>query len=187
MNVYDFDGTIYAGDSSIDFWRFCLRRHPAVLKTCPKLFLKGVQYKLLGGKLEDFKSAFFSFLPVIPNLEAEVTAFWDRHQEKISKWYLDQRRSDDVVISASPVFLLSPICKQLGIEPPIATEIDPTAGKLKGENCKGGEKVRRFLAQYPNAEIQKFYSDSRTDAPLAALAQEAFLVQRNTLQLWTDL
>lgn len=31
IDVYDFDGTIYDGDSTVDFTRFCLRRHPGVL------------------------------------------------------------------------------------------------------------------------------------------------------------
>lgn len=26
MNVYDFDGTVYAGDSTVDFYFFCLRK-----------------------------------------------------------------------------------------------------------------------------------------------------------------
>ncbi len=32
MNVYDFDKTIYAGDSSIDFTLFCYKRYPNLLK-----------------------------------------------------------------------------------------------------------------------------------------------------------
>lgn len=32
MNVYDFDKTIYAGDSTIDFYLFCLKRQPAILQ-----------------------------------------------------------------------------------------------------------------------------------------------------------
>ena len=35
IDVYDFDGTIYDGDSTVDFTRFCLRRHPAVLAGLP--------------------------------------------------------------------------------------------------------------------------------------------------------
>ena len=31
MNVYDFDGTIYDGDSSIDFYLFCIKRKPSIL------------------------------------------------------------------------------------------------------------------------------------------------------------
>lgn len=37
IDVYDFDGTIYDGDSTVDFTRFCLRRHPGVLAGLPKL------------------------------------------------------------------------------------------------------------------------------------------------------
>ena len=27
MNIYDFDGTIYDGDSSIDFFKYSLKKH----------------------------------------------------------------------------------------------------------------------------------------------------------------
>ena len=37
IDVYDFDGTIYDGDSTVDFTRFCLRRHPAVLAGLPRV------------------------------------------------------------------------------------------------------------------------------------------------------
>lgn len=30
MNVYDFDGTIYNGDSTVDFYLYCLREHPGL-------------------------------------------------------------------------------------------------------------------------------------------------------------
>ena len=29
MNIYDFDGTLYAGDSTMDFLKFSLKKHPA--------------------------------------------------------------------------------------------------------------------------------------------------------------
>ena len=29
MNVYDFDGTIYDGDSTFDFYKYCMKKHPA--------------------------------------------------------------------------------------------------------------------------------------------------------------
>ena len=35
MNVYDFDGTIYDGDSTLDFWYFCLKKHPQILLYLP--------------------------------------------------------------------------------------------------------------------------------------------------------
>ena len=30
MNVYDFDKTIYYGDSTADFYLFCLKRHKKI-------------------------------------------------------------------------------------------------------------------------------------------------------------
>ena len=35
IDVYDFDGTIYDGDSTVDLVLFCLRRHPALLTGLP--------------------------------------------------------------------------------------------------------------------------------------------------------
>ena len=43
MNVYDFDKTIYYGDSTADFYLFCLKRHKKILTLAPSLlgaFLK---------------------------------------------------------------------------------------------------------------------------------------------------
>ena len=36
MNVYDFDKTIYRGDSTKDFYFFLLRRHPVLIRYLPK-------------------------------------------------------------------------------------------------------------------------------------------------------
>ena len=35
IDVYDFDGTLYDGDSTADYVLFCLRRHPALLLSLP--------------------------------------------------------------------------------------------------------------------------------------------------------
>ena len=87
-------------------------------------------------------------------------------------------------MSASPEFLLEPICKKLKIQPPIATRVDIYSGTIQGENCKGKEKVHRFRERYPETIICKFYSDSKTDAPLADIAQEAFLVKTDDVYPW---
>ena len=39
INVYDFDKTIYDGDSTIDFWIFCLKRNKTILLNIPKIVL----------------------------------------------------------------------------------------------------------------------------------------------------
>ena len=35
MNVYDFDGTIYKGDSSLDFFKFFIKKDPKILAFTP--------------------------------------------------------------------------------------------------------------------------------------------------------
>ena len=42
MNVYDFDKTIYRGDSTVDFWRHCLRRYPGAARALPGTLAKAL-------------------------------------------------------------------------------------------------------------------------------------------------
>lgn len=186
MNVYDFDGTIYDGDSTVDFYRYCLRKHPGLISCVPRQMWSLLQYMMGRIDTTEFKECFFCFLPKIPFVNKQAEEFWDVRQEKIKTWYLAQKQSDDLIVSASPSFLLAPICKRLGLRPPIATEIDPVTGKIKGLNCKGNEKWRRFLEICCPEEIESFYSDSLSDAPLARNAKNAFLVKRNSIQEWRN-
>ncbi len=184
MNVYDFDKTIYDGDSTIDFYLYCLRKRPKIL-CCAFRQCRGILlHKMHKIDTTAMKEQFFSFLLKLDNPNALVDAFWQKKQKKIKQWYLQRKDASDVVISASPAFLLLPICEKLAITEPIATQMDIATGSIQGSNCKGEEKVRRFYARYPNAIMQQFYSDSKTDTPLANLAQTAFLVQGNTLLPW---
>ena len=185
VNVYDFDDTIYRGDSTIDFWKFCARRHPKVLLSLPWVGVSFCKY-LFGrcGKTA-FKEVFFSFLRFVPDVEAEVSAFWNEHESKIQLWYLSQKHDSDVIISASPEFLLKPAAERLGVSL-IASRVDETSGRFSGENCKGEEKVRRFATEYPGVEIGKFYSDSLSDTPLAKLAHEAYIVSGDAFILWNE-
>lgn len=184
MNVYDFDKTIYAGDSSVDLYLFCLRKQPGIWRCTFRQAWGFFLYAL--GRLDKtaLKERFFSFLPQLKDTGALLDEFWAVHEKKLQPWYLRQKAETDVVISASPDFLLTPICARLGIQPPIATQMDPASGKITGQNCKGQEKVRRFFARYPAGEIERFYSDSLTDTPLADMAREALLVRGTTLEPW---
>lgn len=184
MNVYDFDGTIYRGDSTVDFYLFCIKKHPLLLRF---LFRQGLGFLLYRfkkiGKTQ-MKEYFFSFLKGVREPELLVRQFWMEHGQKMERWYLKQKREDDLVISASPFFLLSPICEEIGIGHLIASDVDIRTGKFKGENCRGEEKVRRFLQEFPGGKIQRFYSDSHSDAPLAQMAEQAFLVRNGQLKKW---
>lgn len=184
MNVYDFDKTIYRGDSTKDFYFFLLCRHPGLIRYLPNQIMGFLRH--LSGKYTktEWKEAFFSFLAGVPDCGCEVVQFWDRKERKIAAWYRKQKQSDDVVVSASPEFLLAEICRRLEILPPVASVVNPKTGRFTGENCRGKEKVRRFYERFPNGKIAGFWSDSPSDLPMAALAAHAYLVKKNKITPW---
>lgn len=185
LNIYDFDGTIYDGDSSIDFYRFCFVRSPfSVLRCLPGFAAAAVKYKLGHNTKTEMKSAFFAFVSGFEDISDVVSAFWAKHMNKIEPWYLQQQRPDDLIISASPDFLLAEICHLLGIQNLIASHADPHTGRYLEENCYGPHKVTLFQGKFPGAEVDAFYSDSSSDAPMAALAKESYLVQKGTVTRW---
>ena len=184
MNAYDFDKTIFYPDSSYCFVKFCLLHYPrAVLKALPGSALTGLQVLRKQADTKELKEQLFSFLPWIDDVGRVVAEFWDAHRGNLQPWYLAQKRADDVIISASPEFLLRPICDELGVSL-IATRMDPYTGKIHGLNCHDEEKVRRFRERFPGLRPQNFYSDSQADAPMAALAERAFLVADGGPILW---
>lgn len=184
MNAYDFDKTIYDGDSTADFYLFSLKRHPKILLLSPSLLASVTRYYAFKrGTKTQFKEVMYRFLRYC-DTERDVKDFWDKNQAKIKRFYLEQQKKDDVIISASPEFLLQPICKRLGISHLIASRVDPETGIYSGENCHGKEKVRRFRELFPDAQIEEFYSDSHSDDPLAEIAQKAFIVKGEQLSEW---
>lgn len=185
MNVYDFDDTILWGDSTVKFFKYCMLRYPRCWLSLPATGVAGVRYKLGKMSLTDFKSVMFGFIKGVPDLDKAVRRFWLKHQQDIKAWYLNRRKPDDVVVSASPEFLLHPICKKLGVAL-IATKVDTKTGKIQGLNCKSEEKVPRFRALYPDAVVEEFYSDSLSDTPLARIAEKAWLIDGEELTPWHE-
>lgn len=186
MNVYDFDKTIFYPDSSVTFYRYCLRRYPRIL--LPSM-LKGLwafaRMALHLGTLKQAKEAAFSFLPKMQNTEQVLENYWDEKWDHVQSWYLQQTSPDDLIISASPEFEVRPAARRLGVRL-LATPMDIRTGKIHGNNCNGEEKVRRFREAFPTAEVDSFYSDSLRDTPMAKLAKKAFLVRKGKLRPWPE-
>ena len=136
INIYDFDKTIYDGDSSIDFFKYCIKINKKCLRILPKLALAIILYLLKIKEKEYLKSVFFSFIKYFSNLDKVVADFWNEHNSKIKDFYLKGRFKTDIIISASPEFLLKPVAKKYNFEL-IATKVDINSGKLIGKNCYG--------------------------------------------------
>ena len=184
MNVFDFDGTIYDGDSETDFFFYCVKKYPKVRAHLFVCAFYGIGYGLRIVKKSAFKQKFLSFVKKIEDIDKAVEEFWQSHEKKIKKWYLEMKEPTDVIISASPEFLLDYICKKLGVECMMATKADKHTGIFDGLNCHGEEKVRRFYEKYPEGKIDEFYSDRYCDTPLARLADRAYIVKGEKLSPW---
>ena len=184
MNTYDFDETIYIKDSSVIFYKYCLTHYPrAIWRTVPRTLFTALKYLLHMTDTKALKEQLFSFLRYMPDIDSAVARFWDKYYDGVGEWYLRQRRDDDIIISASPEFLVAPAAERLGVRL-IATPMDKHTGIINGKNCHDCEKVRRFYEAYPGAHTECFYSDSLSDTPMADIADNAFLVDRGRLSPW---
>lgn len=183
MNVFDFDKTVYDGDSTYDFVIYCMKKHPKAVLHLPRIGFYSLKYYAfhLGDKTE-FKEKMYAFLKCC-DTENDVKGFWNTHLSGIKQFYLDMKKSDDLIISASPEFLLKPLEKELGFTV-IASRVDPKSGKYTGKNCYHEEKVRRFRELFPDRTIDSFYSDSYSDEPLALLSKRAYIVEGDRLIDW---
>lgn len=184
MNVFDFDGTIYDGDSSLDFWIFCLKKNPFLLRYFPSQLGGAILFKLKRISKEDFKSRFFCFFAGISDIDSFVKEFWSKNERKIKSWYLKMQKDDDLVISASPDFLLSEICNHLGIKNLLATKVDKRSCELLTKNCHGANKVVFFRERFGDVQLNSFYTDSKSDEPMAKIANHAFLVKGEKIYKW---
>ena len=144
INAYDFDKTIYDGDSTIDFYIYCLKRKKSIIFLLPIQVFAMILYILKIKDKEYFKEKFFIFLKKIPDVDLYVRDFWKKNIKKIKKWYLDQKEQTDVIISASPEFLLKPLKKKLKIDKIIATKVNKKTGKFESKNCHGQEKNKEI-------------------------------------------
>ncbi len=187
MNVYDFDGTIYDGDSGIDFLKYSFRKKPFILIiVIIKTFLIYIKYLFNKATFQEVKESMFSFVSRIKDFDKFINKFVLKHKKKIKKFYLDQKSKNDLIITASLDFYVKPLCHSVGIKKIIATKYDVKKGKIIGNNCKGSEKVKILLRMYPNKRIDKFYTDSISDEPLFNHASEVYIVEKTKIFTYTQ-
>lgn len=185
MNVYDFDNTIYRGESGVDLFLYYLKKDPGLLKYGPKVFSALIQYKLrmipINKALEKYAEEVEDYLRGIENFEEDMKDYWNKNCRKIKMLYFRQRTDNDLILSATPEFVLKEICRRLNIKNYIGTELDMETVKVK-HFCFRENKVVSFKKHYPNTRIENFYTDSLNDAPMMEISDNVYLVKGNKMK-----
>ena len=189
IDVYDFDGTLYDGDSTADYVFFCLRHHPSLALILPRVIAAGMRLLTRRIGLTEFKSALFGAMSRRIDLEAEAERFWrdERTRKKLGSWFEGTPRDVPIVIaSASPEFELRHAAAILDVGTLIGTRCEPGTGKLIGLNCKGEEKISRIRETVGEFTVRAMYTDdAKADAPLLAIASERYLVTHGDVRRMT--
>lgn len=185
MNVFDFDNTIYDGESALDFFFFYIKKTPYLVKYIPKVLRALVRYKAGKVTVEQALTEYAPFVEEyfrsIPDFHADSVDFWNRHMHKIKPFYASLHTEDDIIVTASPENTMREICERLGIRHCVGSLIDEETGRIT-RLCMRSEKVKAFRNAFPDVHIDNFYTDSLVnDAPLAELADHVFVVKGNKI------
>ena len=182
MNGYDFDDTILNGNSMVRFSLFCTLRLPYLILFVPVLILAFLLHTLRILNKNRYLHMISVFVAIVPHAERFASKFWDKNMKHVKGWYLEQRRDDDVVISASPQFLVGEACKRLGIRC-IGSPLSPRSARLHGEHCYAENKVDTYKDVFGDAPLATYYSDSLSDTPMFMLAERGYFVYRESALL----
>lgn len=187
MNVYDFDNTIYRGESSIHLLLFYIKKHPSLIKYLPKTVWGVLKYKMRLVTINDLISVYSSYAePFFSNFEVgafekDMVEFWDHHIQKIKPFYFAQKSGDDLIVTASAEIMLKELFNRLEIKNYIGSIIDNDSGKILFV-CFRENKITAFKKRYPGVVIENFYTDSMNDLPLMELSKNVFLVKGNRIK-----
>ena len=105
VNVYDFDNTIYDGESGFDIFMFYLKKDPKeIAKLIPRFGEAFIRYKRGAIKtdevIEQYGDMLTDYCVKIKDIHKDITEFWDEHEKKIKNFYAKIQAPDDVIVSA---------------------------------------------------------------------------------------
>ena len=198
LSVYDFDKTIYNGETLNDFYRFYLIKKPWKIYTVIFQLWYFLLYVLKIINLEKLKENFLRFLngENTGELKKLIREFWKKKESKINLWVKDEILKNKketeilVAISASPTFLIIDRLRLMGFDVVIGTDFLFESTKfhshITSKNCKNYEKVKRLDKWAEDNNIQydivNFYSDSIADKPLFDLSENKYWIKKGILK-----
>lgn len=140
---------------------YCLTYYPNIFKYVPRYV---VDYILIKNRLIDIDNKsydFCRFLLDVKDVDDLLLSFWNHNITKINNWYKEQMKSNDLIITGSPDFLMNPICEYFNIES-LSSVVDKNTG-IVTTFCFRENKATVLEKKYPNQIFNSFYTDNIYD------------------------
>ena len=87
MKVFDFDNTIYDGESLVDFCCFGVRKKKSLIFKIPTVLYAAILYKMNKLSIDDLYTKASKLTKVITNNKADineyVNMFWQKNKKKL--------------------------------------------------------------------------------------------------------
>ena len=195
LAIFDIDYTITKKETLMELFKYVIKNDKRNLRFLPRALYCGIMYSL---KIYDEKQVKEKFLKFIDGIEENeliklVRKFYeDKLQTILYEDALKMMKSlkeqgyDIYLISASPEFYINEFYAIKEVDKIIGTRFSFKDGvftrKMKGENCKGEEKVNRLkeVIKEENIEVDfkesYMFSDSLSDKPLLDLVGKPYLI-----------
>ncbi|MCR5632981.1 MAG: haloacid dehalogenase-like hydrolase [Eubacterium sp.] len=180
MVVFDFDNTIYNGESAVDYAFYMIRHNKRIIRFIPTILLSLAGYKLCLLSKEKLESIINKVFDGVMDGEVSfkdfVEPFWESHSNKLNSTILKRIKPGDVIISAGPVFLLEGITEIIKTDKIVGSELDFDKRRITWFNF-GDNKVKRYRQLYGDSIVDAFYTDSYYDKDMMMISRDVYIVK----------
>ncbi len=186
--VFDFDGTLSAGDSNVEFAKYCFKHSIRPWFYLPLMGVAGIArlFKPAGVWWRENIRRFLT----ADMVNKFAPDFIKQHRRERFGWSKEQVAAERaagrrvILISASPNYLLEPLVRDIKFDAVLCSQMDATRPWKYKFLCWGENKVRAMDEWAKKNRIiprvVRSYSDSKSDMPLMEIASEQVWVDRKT-------
>lgn len=185
IKVFDFDNTIYRGESSIDFALFMIKHNKRILFFIPTIIWYTILYKLCLTKKDKLEKRINEVIKLLVRDKDELITlagkFWQKYHQKLDKRILRRINEDDLIITAGPFFLIDAIKEKLNTKNLICSEVNWDKIEVAFFNF-GENKVKRYRELYGDRPIDHFYTDSYNDRSMMDISDRVYIVKNGRIK-----
>lgn len=186
--IFDFDGTLSASDSNVEFVKYCMRQKPYLYLYLPVIAFWGIISRFnRNGILWRQQMRHFITKSMVKNY---ANKFVSEHKKRRFGWAAEQVKKEHdagnivILISASPDYLVPKLVKDMCFDVILTSKMDSEFPWKYNFLCFGTNKVIALHDWAQNNKIIpnviRSYSDSKSDLPLMSIAHEQIWINMKT-------